>query len=191
VQLFFQNRRNKVGSLVAGIGLLIIFIATGCYKGHGLDPEPPLEGIRGQVEFIGQWPDSTKEVRVVVLKEYPFGISHADLFNFVLDNIVKYSDPIPQDLPYYNYSIKLPPGEYAWILVAWFPDITNYFSGVKELGAYYEDEEQEYPSSVTVKAGETVTDIDIRADFANVNNEDPFFKKSESLIYLYEKINHK
>lgn len=190
MQLFLQNKRNKSAFPVPVVVLFIIIIAAGCYKGHGLDPEPPPEGIQGRVEFIGAWPDSTKEVRVVVLKEYPFDISPDDIFNFVLNNIVKYSDPIPQGLGYYNYSLKLPPGEYGWILVAWFPDITSYFTGVKELGAYYKNPEQEYPSSVKVHAGQTVTDIDIRADFSNVYNENPFFKKTESLEYIYENSNN-
>ncbi|MFO7889886.1 MAG: hypothetical protein R6V04_06060 [bacterium] len=177
-QQFFQNRRNRSEYLTAVIVLLIVFIAAGCYKGHGLEPEPPAGKIQGQVEFIGQWPDSTREARVAVLKEYPFGISHADilrLFNFVQDNYVTDSDTIPRGTRYYHYSLELPPGEYAWILVVWFPDIPNYFLGVKELGAYYEDMEQEYPSLVMINAGETVLGLDIRADFANVNNEDPFF----------------
>ena len=180
MQLFSQNKSNKKRFIIAAIIILFIIIVSGCYEGHGLEPEPPAGEIRGQVEFVGQWPDSTREVRVAVLKEYPVGISHTNilkLFNFVQNNYVADSDTIPRGSQYYNYSLELPPGEYAWILVVWFPDISNYFLGVKELGAYYEDPEQDYPSLVTINAGETVRGLDIRADFSNVYNEDPFFKK--------------
>ena len=175
VRQYFPNRRNKQIFLITGILFYLISLISGCYKGQGLEPEPPQGEIQGQVEFMGEWPDSTKEVRVVLLKKYPLGIDHSDLMNFVVNNIVKYSDPIPKDSRYFNYSLEVPPGEYGWILVAWFPDIPSYFLGVKELGAYYRDSEQQYPSSVLVNAGETLKRIDIRADFANVDNQDPFF----------------
>lgn len=188
---FFPNKKNKQLYFITSLILFLFFSNSGCYEGHGLEPEPPEGEIRGKVEFTGEWPDSTKEVRIVVLKEYPYGIDNSDLMNFVVNNIVKYSNPVPENSLFYNYRLQVPPGEYGWVLVAWFPDIPSYFLEVKELGAYYNDPEQEYPSSVSVNAGETVKGIDIRADFSNVDNEYPFFKKSESTVYCYEQTTHK
>ena len=161
-------------------GLPTITIAwitvTSCYEGHGLDPTDR-SGIRGTIHFEGQWPDSTKEVRLAVLKSYPEGLSDpGEIFIFVLNNLVKFSDPIPLYVPEYKYEVELDPDLYGWILVAWFPETETYIMDVKELGAYYKSGVvEELPTPVLVPSGEMVDGIDIIADFANVYNETPFF----------------
>ena len=59
----------------------------------------------------------------------------------------------------------------------WFPDIEEYFFGVKELGAYYRDTENDtLPTPVEVRPQVMMEGIDIIADFENVKREKPFFK---------------
>jgi len=151
-----------------------------CYKGHGLNPNPQdsnFTGIRGHITFIGTWPDSTKEVRVAVLSQYPRGITHPDsLMGFVLQNLVAFSDTIPRFVQSYDYELPLEPGTYEWVLVAWFPDIPLYLLGVKELGAYYRNPGSSIPMPVRVLPGVAVEGIDIVADFQNVFRQIPFFK---------------
>lgn len=173
-----QNSRIRAVSKISIVSLLFLIFVLSCYKGHGLGPEPPEGEIQGRIEFVGQWPDSTREVRVIVLNKYPSGITDLLLlFGFVQNNYVAESDTIRRNSRFYDYSIKLSPGEYEWVLVAWFPDIKSYFLGVKELGAYYIDPDQLLPSPVVVNADEITSNIDIVADFSNVDREEPFFKK--------------
>lgn len=165
--------------LIFIMGMLLII---SCYKGHGLSPsaeERDTSGIRGTVTFNGTWPDSTKEVRVAVLKKYPQGITDTDsLLAFVVTNLVAYGDTIPIHTQQYEYELPLEPDIYAWILVIWFPDIPLYFFGVKELGAYYKNPlDVELPTPVSVVPGMVTEGIDIIADFANLDREAPFFKR--------------
>lgn len=162
--------------------LIISALALSCYKGHGLSPTAlgdNATGIRGTITFQGEWPDSTKEVRVAVLRQYPRGISDNDsLMAFVITNLVANSDTIPRGSETYDFAMQLEPDVYAWIIVAWFPDIPLYFLGVKELGAYYRDpDDMEIPTPVSVVNGIMTEGVDIIADFENIHNERPFFKR--------------
>ena len=164
-------------TIIACIGLWL-----SCYKGHGLSPtveESASAGIRGKITFVGAWPDSTKEVRVAVLKQYPQGMTDPDsILTFVLQNLAAFGDTIPRNVEQYDYEVPIEPDLYAWVLVVWFPDIPLYLFGVKELGAYYRDPDQiELPTPVNVVPGIVTPGIDITADFANIDREIPFFKR--------------
>ncbi len=164
--------------------IFILALGLSCYKGHGLSPTAmgeDVSGIQGHLSFVGQWPDSTREVRVAVLQQYPKGMSDADsILVFVLTNLVAFSDTIPRNTREYDFELVVEPDIYAWILVAWFPDNPLYLFGVKELGAYYKNPNQrEYPTPVSVIPGTITRDIDMVADFANVNSDRPFFKKGK------------
>ena len=165
-------------------GVLLSFIALNiilsCYKGNGLNPTGGGDesGIRGRITFQGDWPDSTKEVRVAVLKNYPDRkIQDKDsIFQFVLSNLVLFSDTIPRFTDHYDYQLLLKPNTYAWILVAWFPDTPTYLFDTKELGAFYGDQTIGMtPTPVEVVSGILTPDINILADFTNVYREVPFF----------------
>ncbi|MBN2102834.1 hypothetical protein JW835_02235 [bacterium] len=176
-----MNINDKRSIILIIAGLLIL----ACYGGHGLSPTgqnaTDSSGISGTVKFIGNWPDSTFQVIVVASKSYPRNITDKDsLYDFIsneliLENIIL-SDTIPMNVDQYNYTLNLKPGVYEWILIAWFPDIPEYFKGAKELGAYYSNSDS-IPESVYVPPGEFVENIDIIADFKNIHRELPFFKK--------------
>jgi len=163
---------------LTSLGIILVFAAmVSCYQGHGLSPPGKTQGIQGRVTFVGTWPDTTKEVWVVVLENYPEGITDEnELLLFVLENYVN-SCLVPLFVDYHDYQLDIPkPGTYAWVLVAWFPDIENYFLGVKELGAYYKGPEQlDTPTPVHITEGIILDGIDIVADLANINRETPFF----------------
>ena len=152
-----------------------------CYEGHGLNPiasQNDTAGISGTVNFTGTWPDSTKEVRVAVLQAYPIGMNDPDsIMAFVIDNLVAFSDTIPKFIDQYDYELTLEPDIYGWVVVVWFPDIPVYFFGVKELGAYYQNPDQsDIPTPVNVIPGSITPNINITADFANIERETPFFE---------------
>ncbi|MFH1940898.1 MAG: hypothetical protein ABIL68_02245 [bacterium] len=157
-------------------GIASILLLASCYQGHGLSPPEETSGIEGRITFIGAWPDSTKEVRIAVLKNFPEGMTDPDsLLNFVITNLSSLSDPLPMGIDHHDYQLLLDPGHYAWVLVVWLP--ANLF-GIKELGAYYLDPNNlTLPTPITVLAGVLLQGIDIVADFANVHNEKPFFKR--------------
>ena len=159
------------------ISVVFVILIVSCYRGHGLSPPGNIAGIGGRITFIGEWPDSTKEVWVVVIKNYAGGITdEAELYQFVLDNFVA-SAAIPLYVDQYDYQMTLDPGIYGWVLVAWFPDIDIWVLGVKELGAYYSNPEfQIVPTPVQVDEGVMIGGIDIVADFDNINRELPFFR---------------
>ena len=163
--------------------ILLGLLLFSCYNGHGLDPDSGGEnrsGISGTITFTGAWPDSTREVRVVVLDEYPAGLSDPDLImSFVINHLMASSDTIPRYSREFDYELPLAAGLYGWVVVAWFPDITDYFLGVKELGAYYINEDDAFPAPVNVIPESITPDINITADLANVYREEPFFKRRE------------
>ncbi len=159
-------------------------LLSACYKGHGLDPEfqeSALTGISGRVTFTGAWPDSTRGVYVAAVKTFPAGMHDPDslltyAFNaFAAGNLV-FSDTIPRNTVQYDFRMLLTPGIWDWVLVVWFPDIENYFFGIKEIGAYYFGADPADPAPVQIIPGALTENIDIAADFAHVNRDAPFFK---------------
>lgn len=156
--------------------LFATLLLVRCYDGNGLKPPVETSGIRGTVRFTGSWPDSTKQAWVAVLKEYPTGITDTTALQmFVISNLVAYEE-IPSQVEQYDYEFTLDPGTYGWILVAWFPDVSAWLLGVKQIGAYYADpENQTRPTAVTVEADLILEGIDIAADLGRIGNDFPFY----------------
>lgn len=159
------------------------FSLFSCYRGYGLSPEgkdaASSSGISGTITFVGDWPDSTLNVRVIASQKYPLGIKDPDsLYTFIVQEFfaqrIFQSDTIPNNVQQYAYTMNLKPGFYEWILVAWFPDISNYLMGVKELGAYYLASDS-IPESVYIVPGKYVENVDMLADFSNIYHDVPFF----------------
>lgn len=162
------------------IPLILLFglmFLLSCYKGHGLSATEQQGTIRGRITYEGAWPDSTKEVRLVVLSAYPEDITdEAAIISFILQNLVIMSDPLPLSVDHYDYELSCPPGSHAWLVLAWFPKIDNYLYGVKELGAFYGSRSvQDGPQPVEVYANDITDHTDIHADLSEINNEFPFF----------------
>ena len=138
------------------VGLLMTFIA--CGRGIGPIPKevPEIGVIRGTVRFLGVWPDSTAEVRVAVYEEYP----PSDFYE-----IRAFSDPLPIGADSARYEIRISPGIYMWIMVAWRAE-GRFWGPESFLGMYHDPEDPSRPGTVTVDPGEEVRGIDILADFS-------------------------
>lgn len=166
--------RTKLKCIILCIAWGLFFIIA-CYDGHGLSPPGDVSGIEGRITFIGDWPDSTKEVRLAVLKKYPLGMNDKDsLLVFVISNLAALGDPIPMGVDHFDYQLPLEAADFDWVLVVWLPD--DIF-GIKELGAYYANPDQSIPTPISVPEGVMLEGIDIVADFANVHRDKPFFKR--------------
>ena len=91
---------------------------------HGLSPaaSEPVSGLSGRITFTGAWPDSTKDVVLVVSKKYPEGITDRDgLIAFGLQNFlsggIQLCDTIPRNAALYDYHIRLQPGDTVFVPV--------------------------------------------------------------------------
>jgi hypothetical protein len=115
--------------------------------------------IEGHIEFIGEWPVNTAAVALVAFKT--LDISKA------LPEIAI----LPKNVDAYDYQIKLNADSTGTTLelvsVAWLPEGANLLD-FKFLGVYSDPDSPEVPVKVVIKPGETVTGIDIVADFANI-----------------------
>ncbi len=180
-----MNMKKSITLLWNGLVICSLLLPA-CYHGNGLSPAGKdaagSTGISGTITLIGTPPDSTLMIRPVVSTIYPDSIRDADsLYTFIVNAVLSGSiilgDTLETNKAQIDYSINLKPGYYEWVLVAWFPDIPDYYYGVKELGAYYKSS-GELPESVYIPPGEILTGIDITADFANIGRPLPFFKGS-------------
>jgi hypothetical protein len=181
--------RREIGGInsIALIGLLwgLLFIVARCYQGHGLSPTggdaAASSGISGTIRFTGVCPDSTRQMNIVVSRKYPAGITNADsLYDFVISELyagnIVLGDTLSRYAAEITYLFNIDPGYYEWVLVVWFPDITDFYTGVKELGAYMA-ENGTRAEPVYIRPGEILQNIDIVADFENVKRDIPFFKQ--------------
>lgn len=159
----------------------IVLALSACYQGHGLEPPSGQPGIDGQVTLRGNPPDSTQQIVMVALRHFPHGVTETQaLISFMtqayLTGNMILGDTLSRFTPVQEYHLDLEPGVWEWIVVAWFPRIDNYLTGVKELGAYTGSaDETATPLSVTVPEYGRLEDIHIHADLAHVHRNLPFF----------------
>ncbi len=116
--------------------------------------------ISGRIDFEGAWPANTSIVALVVLK------SLADLTNGIPPAI----SFVPRDTQSLSYRVGLAPDRYSAVLVAWLPVGEFNLANIRVLGFFEDPAQRGLPAPVTVGDGETVTNIDITADFANIND---------------------
>ncbi len=126
-------------------------VVAACSPDHGLGPTT--QGISGTVTFVGTWPDSIIEARVVVLKHFPPAS--------VLD-IAGYSGTITPGTITYDYLIELPPEAYPFIGTvcragpSWdersLQCILGFFGTVS-------------PETTEVEPGKMLSEIDIEVNF--------------------------
>ena len=84
----------------------LVAALTGCGLDGGLKP---LESnIRGQIVISGAVPEELQELRVVVFECYPAPFSE----------LTVWSDPLPLGVSTIDYTLPVPPGEYALVALA-------------------------------------------------------------------------
>ena len=154
------------------IFFLIIFIYE-C--DHGLEPPTGpasnITGISGLISY-SNWPpaDSLFELRLVVFKNYPPTNIVAELLN---QQAVVYPALADSSLPYFtdttSFILELTAGTYEYIVVAqqYGPDL---YADWRVVGQYDKDLDP-LPSSVTVKNGKLLENINVNVDFDNPPNQ--------------------
>ncbi len=151
---------------------LILFL-NACQE--GLTPEfgKKEANIYGKlivVSGINSWPspDSALELRVVAFKEYP----PKDIIGEILSGNAYFTDTLPRFVDSIPFSLKIdtPPVELKYIVGALrYGSILEW----KVIGVYTMDTLSKKPSTIYVKKGDIITDINIFVDFNNLP-EQPF-----------------
>ena len=68
----------------------------------------------------------------------------------------------------YHYNLPVHNGSFDYITVFWLPDRAE-LTDFKTLGFYKDPSNPDQPGKLSIKAGETVTGIDIYADWSIIN----------------------
>jgi len=150
------------------VSAFLLLLCVNACDDHGL--EPPSQGISGRITYNGTWPDTTEWVRVAVFKNLPATVLDIPL------NPPLFSDTLPRFVSSYDYQLDVPPGTYAWVVLAWKPFkkfAANQFSGLDTLGMYALPGTLDQPRAVTVPNEGQVTGINIEANFARLVPESP------------------
>jgi len=134
-------------------------------------------GISGTITFLGDWPGSTKEIRLIISKYFYGNISDPDsqvssVIEGFLNGEIIFGEQADLFCDTYDYHIELEPDLYEWISVFWFPDEPNYILLMKEIGRYSTTQgEENLPAAIDLRNGGYLTGININADFNHINNE--------------------
>ena len=87
---------------------------------EGVEPEEQPTGFTGTITFVGEWPDSIQQSRIVLFQE---PLDEVSDFNAV--NLKFASNPIPIGVTSYNYNTTeiaeyggVTEGEYSYLAVA-------------------------------------------------------------------------
>ena len=98
--------RKHLFRLRLAIGLALLLACS-----DGIEPVP-FQGISGQVTFLGEVPDSTEWVRLVIYRTLPED-------SLQLLNFAAFSDTFPLARPSSPYLMQLQAGDYAWLPIVW------------------------------------------------------------------------
>ncbi len=151
--------------------LIVFVIFPSC--DHGLKPTgvdaDGRAGIRGYISYQN-WPpaDSLNDLRLVVFKNYPPG----DILGEVLSgNATVYPGLNESNLPYYAdttyFLLELDPGVYEYVVVAQQFG-SNISSDWLAAGQYDTVPTDPLPTSITVKPGGILGNINIKVDFKDL-----------------------
>ncbi|MFQ5709472.1 MAG: hypothetical protein ACE5HO_18600 [bacterium] len=116
--------------------------------------------IEGRITFVGDWPANTGAVAIFVFPIVP---------KVIPDDFLTFAafEELPQNVETFDYRVRISSGLYKYIAVFWLAegdDLTNF----KTLGFYRNPDAPEEPGEVMLETDQTVTGIDITADFANI-----------------------
>ncbi|UCF19305.1 MAG: hypothetical protein JSU87_15465 [Gemmatimonadota bacterium] len=142
---------------------------------EGLEPVP-FQGISGTVRLIGQPPDSTEWVRLVIYRELPQ--TDLDLLGFV-----SFSDPLDLSEREAAYVLALEPGLYRWLPVVWKKEGAPLAPEALRAAGWYSVDGEPFavPDTVRVTAEAETADVDLTADFENMLTVDELLEILEGL----------
>lgn len=115
--------------------------------------------IEGKITYVGDWPENTGNVAIFVFPIVPQDLS--DFLSFVAFEV------LPKNLEEFEYSVRISAGDYKYVAVFWQAEgapLTQFTT----LGFYPNPNNSNEPGEVFLQKNETLTGIDIVADFANV-----------------------
>lgn len=138
-------------SVIATIGML--FMLAGCSDDHGL--EPIRSGISGTIQYVGEWPENTAEVRIVAATQFP----PTDINDLIIGDVMAIGGETT------DYTFYLNPGDYYLGLV-WREQ--NAAWGIQSIfGLHLAEGDPFSPAIVTIPDAQTVvTGKNIEADFS-------------------------
>ena len=147
---------KKINSTILILLVILLPIFISCDYQHGLHPVK-ITGISGTVTFVGDWPEDTEWVRIFCFQQKPKSENVTDILVSLFD--AKIGNPVPPHATDYNFTVELEPGVYRWIAVIYN---SNTFP-LKIIGEYDQ-------SDLIVEKGKIVDDVNITADFNQLNN---------------------
>lgn len=166
-----ESTRKHRCAIWGATGLLLLVVAC---TDHGLAPVTD-SFISGTITYVGAWPDTTEWVRVAAFRRVPQSTME------ILLNPPTFSDTLPRFVRSYNYKLKVPAGRYEWIVLAWKPVLKIYsskdYGGLDTLGIYFDPANPTRYGVVNVAEGQTITGIDIIADFSWLTPTSPILTK--------------
>lgn len=153
--------------------LVIIFLIFCQACDHGLAPPPPEkieQGILGTIYYIGNFPDSLREHRLIAAKMNRKFRSMNEILNLILsgsDSIQIYpsitQSPLPlQKVDSINYRFVLQPAVYKYIAVVQTTGAILDSTKWKVVGVYSAKPE------IEVKIGQFIENVDITVDYDNL-----------------------
>ncbi len=150
---------------------LLALAATvqGCDEGLG--PRPVPVGAFSGVITYAHWPpaDSLKDLRLVAFKSYPPKniLNDALSGNAVVYPAIGDTSLVPFFVDSLRYTVVLAAGTYQYVAVApqYGPILTTDWRAV---GQYVTDPSQTTPSPIEITANDTLRNINIHVDFANL-----------------------
>ncbi len=101
-------------------------------------------GIQGTINFLGEWPDATAEVRLITATTFP-----PELDELII------GEKIEPDVESHKYTFYLPPDTYKLVGVAWRAEGTNW-DVMSICGAYFAGEDSLAPTEVKVPDENTI-----------------------------------
>jgi hypothetical protein len=143
----------------------------------GVSPESKPTGFRGTITFLGEWPDSIAQTRIVLFKN---PLNRLDDFN--AENLKFASEPIPSGVSSYNYNTteiaefgSVTAGEYSYLAVAQSTSevllLTR--SAWVVAGVYYANSNTSSPGELSIPENTVLEGIDIVCDFDNPPPQPP------------------
>jgi len=170
-----KNFRKNHPMLLAAAFILLFALAC---DDHGLEPVSD-SFITGRITYVGgpsAWPDTTEWVRVAAFSRRPNSVTE-----ILLPPLPIFSDTLTRFVGTYDYQLKVPAGRYEWIVLAWKPKLKVFsnptYSGLDTLGIYYDPNNPGQYGVVSVAEGQTVSGINITADFSELTPPSPILNK--------------
>lgn len=174
-----ESMRKTRFTRLGAASLLLLTIAC---SDHGLAPVTD-SFIAGTISYVGAWPDTTEWVRIAAFTRVPQSTTE------ILLNPPTFSDTLSRFVATDDYKLKVPAGRYEWIVLAWKPKLSIYsnkdFSGLDTLGIYFDPRNPTQYGVVNVEEGQTVSGIDIVADFSWLTPPSPILTKQNAEVIAW------